>query len=400
MPQPVRERLAGLLLLAAAGVALVWANSSLAAIYQALLHWELGPALPRVGQMTTHYWVTDGLMAVFFLLVGLEVKREWYEGRLATPEARRLPFIAAIAGMGFPALVYLVVTGFDPALVRGWAIPAATDIAFAIAVLAVLGRHAPASVKVLLVTIAIVDDIGAVAIIALAYTSTLNGMALGGAAVLVTTMAIMNLFGVRRLWPYLVAFAFLWLLVLASGIHATIAGVLAALTVPLGRNEKHSPLKHLEHSLHPWVMFGVVPIFGFVSAGVQITGGAGAFLQPLPLGILLGLFVGKQLGVFGAIRLAAATGIVRLPEGTRWLDMYGASVLCGIGFTMSLFIGALAFPNDAATVDAAKIGTLAGSLLSALVGWSVFRFGSRIEDSAVDDKEADALFGHETKIAV
>lgn len=392
------ERLAGLLLGLATIVALAAANSSLMSAYQAFLHWELGPVLPRAGQMTTHLWVADGLMAVFFLLVSLEVKREWYEGRLSTPEARRLPVLAAISGMALPALVYLLVTRFEPSLARGWAIPAATDIAFAIAVLAVLGRHAPASIKVLLVTIAIVDDVGAVAIIALAYTASVDGMALGGVVVLVTAMAAMNLFGVRRLWPYLFAFAVLWLLVLASGVHATIAGVLAAMTIPLGRNEKRSPLKQLEHSLHPWVMLGVVPLFGFVSAGVELAGGLRAMLQPLPMGVFLGLFVGKQLGVFGGIRLAAKMGIASLPSGMTWTQVYGAAVLCGIGFTMSLFIGALAFPNNSEAVDAAKIGTLVGSMLSALVGWSVFRFGSRIGAAGDDDKDADAIFGHDESV--
>lgn len=389
------ERLAGVLLVVATLLALAAANSPLSTAYDSFLHWKFGPSLPRVGHLMTHEWVADGLMAVFFLLVGLEVKREWYEGRLATAESRRLPFLAAIAGMAVPALLYLVITGFDPALTRGWAIPAATDIAFAVGVLAVLGRHAPPSVKVLLVTIAIVDDIGAVAIIALAYTQSLDGMALGGAAVLLAAMATMSVFGVRTLWPYLLAFAVLWLMVLASGVHATIAGVLAALTIPLGRGEKRSPLKRLEHSLHPWVMFGVVPIFGFVSAGVELSGGFGALVQPVPLGVAAGLFIGKQLGVFGAIRLAAAAGIAPLPAGMTWTQVYGAAVLCGIGFTMSLFIGALAFPGDGGAAEAAKLGTLLGSLLSAVVGWSVFRFGSPIGAAADDDREAQELFGYD-----
>jgi NhaA family Na+:H+ antiporter len=382
-----------LLLVIAAGLALALANTQLASVFDAILHWELGPPLPRVGRMTMHLWVADGLMAVFFLLVGLEVKREWFEGRLSTAETRRLPIIAAIAGMGVPALVFLIVTRFDPALVRGWAIPAATDIAFAIAILAVLGRHAPASVKVLLVTIAIVDDIGAVLIIALAYSDGLSGIALAAVTGVVAAMGAMNLYGVRKIWPYMLAFVGLWLLVLASGVHATIAGVLAALTVPLGRNEKMSPLKRLEHSLHPWVMFGVVPIFGFVSAGVPLTGGVDVLLNPLPLGIILGLFIGKQLGVYGGVRLAVVAGVARLPEGIRWSHIYGAAVLCGIGFTMSLFIGALAFPGDAASVDAAKIGTLVGSLLSAVVGWSVFRFGPSNDAASTADEEEAALFG-------
>ena len=326
-------------------------------------------------------------MAIFFLLVGLEVKREWLDGRLSSPAQRRLPILAAIAGMGVPALVYLAVTRFDPGLVSGWAIPAATDIAFAIGVLAILGRHAPASVKLLLVTIAIVDDVGAVVIIALAYTAELDGAALAGALALTGAMAAMGQFGVRRLAPFLVGFALLWLLVLASGIHPTIAGVLAAVAIPLGRNEPRSPLKRLEHAIHPWVMFGMVPLFGEVSAGVSLRGGFDALTTPLPLGILLGLFVGKQLGVFAAIWLAVRAGLAAIPRGASWRHIYGASILCGIGFTMSLFIGALAFPGDAERIDAAKIGTLAGSLLSAVVGWAVLRFAPAAAGDHADDVE-------------
>lgn len=387
------EKWAGLALIAAAGAALFAANSPLAASYEHLLHVEFGPSMPRLGVMSLHEWVADGLMAIFFLLVGLEVKREWYDGRLATPSDRRLPIVAAGAGMAVPAAIYLAIVAGNPGLGAGWAIPAATDIAFAVGVLAILGRHAPASIKLLLVTIAIVDDIGAVLVIALFYTADLNVYALGAALALFAGMAALGQFGVRRLWPFLLCFAFLWLLMLASGVHATIAGVLAALTVPLGRGEAHSPLKHLEHAIHPWVMFGVVPIFGFVSAGVHLTGGLGSVLQPLPLAILLGLFAGKQLGVFGAIWLSINTRLASRPEGASWSQLYGASILCGIGFTMSLFIGALAFPDDAARINEAKIGTLAGSLLSALAGYLVLRLSDGTVSSADDEAECDELFG-------
>ena len=381
------ERRAGLILLGAAVAALLAANSPWAGAYHHLLELRFGPALPRLGTLSLHQWVSDGLMAIFFLLVGLEVKREWLGGQLASSAQRRLPILAAIAGMAVPALVYLGATRLDPALVSGWAIPAATDIAFAIGVLAILGRHAPASVKLLLVTIAIVDDVGAVVIIALAYTAELDGAALAGALALTGAMAAMGQFGVRRLTPFLVGFALLWLLVLASGIHPTIAGVLASLTIPLGRNEPHSPLKRLEHSIHPWVMIGIVPLFGAVSAGVSLRGGLDIFTSPLPLGILLGLFVGKQVGVFGAIWLAVRAGVAAIPRGTNWRHVYGASILCGIGFTMSLFIGALAFPGDAERIDAAKIGTLAGSLLSAVAGWAVLRFAPAAASDHADDIE-------------
>ncbi len=389
---PRLERAAALLLAAAALVALIAANSSFADAYHGLIDVHLGPALPRLGVPSIHAWIADGLMAIFFLLVGLEVKREWIEGRLSTPAERRLPIIAAVGGMALPALVYLVVIGFDPELARGWAIPAATDIAFVIGILAILGRHAPPSIKLLLVTLAIVDDIGAVIIIAVAYTADLDGTALAGALVLTGAMAAMGQFGVSRLGPYLLGFAILWMLVLASGIHPTIAGVLAALTVPIGRGEAISPLKRLEHAIHPWVMFAIVPLFGFVSAGVALGGGLTMLAQPLPLAVLLGLFVGKQLGVFGAIWGCVRWGIAPLPPGTGWRHTWGAATLCGIGFTMSLFIGALAFPGDAARIDQAKLGTLAGSLASALLGYWLLRTAPATTPDAKDEADAEDIF--------
>jgi NhaA family Na+:H+ antiporter len=386
--QSHRERLAGLVLIGAAGAALAAANSPLARGYQDLLHFELGPVLPNVGPLTVHALVSDGLMAVFFLLVGMEVKREWVEGKLANPQARRLPIIAAVAGMAVPALIYLLVAGLDSSWVHGWAIPSATDIAFAVAVLAILGTHAPPSIKLMLVSIAVMDDVGAVAIIAIAYTEHVDTLALGAAGGLVLAIGLLNIFGVRRIWPYLVGFAGLWWLVLSSGVHATIAGVLAALMIPLGPGEEHSTLEHLEHRIAPWVMFGIVPLFGFVSAGVRLPF-TGLVFEPLPLAVLLGLFVGKQLGVFAAIRIGDACGVCCRPEGASWPQIYGASVLCGIGFTMSLFIGGLAFEGEPQAVDAAKIGTLAGSLLSALMGWAVIRSTSPVP--WVDDDVRAAL---------
>lgn len=350
--------------------------------------------MPRLGTMSIHYWVADGLMAIFFLLVGLEVKREWYDGRLSTPAERRLPIIAAAAGMLVPALIYLAVTDFDPALARGWAIPAATDIAFAVGVLALLGSRANPTIKLLLVTIAIVDDVGAVLIIALVYTAQLDYWAIIAATVIMTVMAGMNLMGVRRLLPYLIGFGLLWYAMLASGIHATIAGVLAALAVPLGQGEAHSPLKRLEHAIHPWVMFGIMPLFGLVSAGVHMTS-VSEVLQPLPLAIIAGLFVGKQIGVFGAIWLTIRSGLAPAPQYARWSELYGASVLCGIGFTMSLFIGALAFPMSPEAVEQAKLGTLAGSLLSAIVGFAILRMAAPQPFSEEDREEAAEIFGED-----
>jgi NhaA family Na+:H+ antiporter len=380
------ERTAGLLLMGAAALALVIANSPLGPGYHALLDTYVGP-------LTISYWIADALMALFFLLVGLEVKREWYDGQLATREARQLPMIAAVFGMAVPALVYKIVTGFDPVLSPGWAIPAATDIAFALGLLALLGPRVPASIKVLLVTIAIIDDIGAVVIIAIFYTAELNMAALAASGLLVGAMATLNMFGVRRLWPYLLIFPLLWVAVFQSGIHATIAGVVAALTIPLGRGEPVSPLKKLEHKLHPLVMFGIVPLFGLAKAGVTI-GGLDEILSPLPLGIAAGLFIGKQVGVFGAIWVSHQIGLARKPDVLRWTHVYGAALLCGVGFTMSLFIGELAF-NDRLLIDEAKIGTLLGSVLSGIVGYAMLALAKPIGETVRDRDEAAEIFGED-----
>jgi NhaA family Na+:H+ antiporter len=387
------EKRAGLVLVASAVAALWLANGPWVGAYHHFLDSRLGPAMPRLGVMSVHQWIADGAMAVFFLLVGLEVKREWLEGRLSDPGARRLPIVAALAGMAVPALVYLAVIRFDPALQRGWAIPAATDIAFAVGVLALLGRHAPPAIKLLLVTIAIIDDIGAVIVIAVAYSAQLDVLALAGAIAVTLTMATMGRLGVRRLSPFLIGFALLWVLVLASGVHPTIAGILAALTVPIGDGSR-SPLKRLEHALHPYVMFAIVPLFALASAGVVIGEGA-SLASPLPLAVLLGLLIGKPLGVFAAIRGMVALRLAPLPRGIGWRHVAGASALCGIGFTMSLFIGALAFPAGPDLIEAAKIGTLAGSLLSALVG-AVILVTAPAEPGASDSAdadEADDIFG-------
>jgi NhaA family Na+:H+ antiporter len=356
------EAAGGLVLVAASALALVVANSVWGEAYGRLLHARLGP-------MNVHLWINDGLMALFFLLVGLEIRRELAGGgQLAGRERRRLPLIAAAAGMAMPALIYLIVAGTSPGLARGWAIPAATDIAFALAVLAVLGPRVPAALKLLLMTIAIADDLGAVAIIALAYTDRLDLAALGAAAIMLTVMLAMGRSGVTRLWPYLIAAALLWYFVLLSGVHATVAGVLAAAFMPAAIVER------LEHKLAPWVAFLVVPLFGFANAGVSLAGvDPAALLAPLPLGIAAGLFLGKQIGIFGAVRLAVRFGLAPQPQGTTWLQIYGMATLCGIGFTMSLFIGALAFPADPALVEQAKIGTLIGSFASALAGYALLR---------------------------
>jgi NhaA family Na+:H+ antiporter len=375
------EASGGILLIGAALLALAAANlPSTRELYAHFVHAETGPALsPKLGPMTVHLWVNDGLMALFFLLVGLEIKRELLDGQLSRPADRRLPIVAAAAGMAVPALIYLAITRSVDGLARGWAIPAATDIAFAIGVLALLGRRAPSSLKLFLTTVAIVDDMGAVAIIAAVYTEALNLAALAGAALALGAMAAMNRMGVTRLWPYWIGFAALWWLVLLSGVHATIAGVLAAMTVPIKRtpaapDAEDSPLHRLEHGLHPWVAYGIVPLFGFVNAGVRF--GASPLFAPLPMGIVAGLFLGKQLGVFGAVWAAVRLGWARRPARASWAQIYGVALLCGIGFTMSLFISGLAFGARPEFVDEAKIGILCGSLLSAVAGWLVLRFFS------------------------
>ena len=385
------DRRAGQALILSATLALLIANSPWSGPWHALLTTGFGPAIPRLGHFSIHAVIADGAMALFFLLVGLEVKREWLEGRLASPAARRLPIIAAAAGMIVPALVYLAITRGAPGLRSGWAIPAATDIAFAVGILALLGPRAPPSLKLLLVTIAIIDDIGAVIIIALAYTRGLDVMALGAVLAIFGAMAGMSLFGVRRLMPYLIGFALLWLAMLASGVHPTVAGVLAALTIPIRDSRGMSPLRRLEHEIHPWVMFGVVPLFGLVSAGVTL-GSLEQLAQPLPIAVALGLFIGKQAGIAGAIWLAVRTSLAPRPAGTTNAQLYGAALLCGIGFTMSLFIGALAFPDNPQAIDAAKLGTLAGSLLSGVAGYLVLRRAAPFDPSPADEEEARDLF--------
>ena len=372
------ESAGGLLLIAAAILAMAVANSPFAWTYFHALHLETGPVLTsKLGPMTPHLWINDGLMAVFFLLVGLEIKREFLDGHLSTPADRRLPFIAAAAGMAVPALVYLGVTGGAPGLARGWAIPAATDIAFALGLLALLGKRAPTSLKLFLTTVAIVDDVGAVAIIAVFYTAGLDLIALGASLGVLAGMFAMNRAGVKHPAWYFAAFVLLWYFELLSGVHATVAGVLAAMAVPIkttpaAPDAAYSTLHRLEHALHPWVAFAIVPVFGFANAGVALGGGVSAF-APLPLAIALGLFVGKQVGVFGSVWLAVRLKIATRPAGASWQQIYGVALLCGIGFTMSLFIGGLAFPTQP-EADAVKIGVLMGSLLSAVAGVLVLRF--------------------------
>ena len=392
------EAIGGLLLMAAAALALIVANSPLGHLYHDLLHAPIGPELtPKLGPMTPHLWINDGLMTLFFLLVGLEIKREFLDGRLSSWDRRRLPFIAAGAGMALPAMLYLFATRHNPELANGWAIPAATDIAFAIGVLALLGSRAPASLKLFLATVAIVDDMGAVAIIALAYTPTISTLYLGIAAGILFILYAMGKSGVRALWVYLLGALLLWFAVLLSGIHATVAGVLAATAIPLVKtpgapDAANSPLHQLEHKLAPIVALGIVPLFGFANAGVSLEGLSMAkVFAPLPMGIAAGLFLGKQLGIFAAVWLSVRFGLASRLGGASWIQVYGVCLLCGIGFTMSLFIGALAFPQQPELIEEAKIGILLGSFLSAAMGYALLRVAPQPKDRAAsvsDDGQA------------
>ena len=393
------EAAGGILLMAAAALAMIVANSPLYEMYHHFLHELKGPTLSsKLGPMTPHLWINDGLMAIFFLLVGLEIKREFVDGRLNTWDRRRLPVVAAAAGMVVPALIYLFVVKDVPLLYNGWAIPAATDIAFAIGVLALLGPRAPTSLKLFLVTVAIVDDMGAVAIIALVYTAEINGAALLASGAILAIMYTMNRNGVLKLWPYLIGSGLLWYAVLMSGVHATIAGVLAAMTIPIvitptSPEAANSPVHRLEHAISPWSAFLIVPVFGFANAGVSLEGiGWDQVFAPLPLGIAAGLFFGKQVGIFASVWIAVKTGFAGRLGGASWLQVYGVAMLCGIGFTMSLFIGALAFPGQELLIEEAKIGVLGGSLLSAIVGFCILRFAPQDKHlKSLDKKEADEL---------
>jgi NhaA family Na+:H+ antiporter len=363
------ESAGGIVLMGAALAALIVANSALSTGYFAALHsvW-LG--------LSVELWINDGLMAVFFLMVGLEIKREVLAGGLATWSQRALPGFAAAGGMLVPALIYIAVNWGNQETMSGWAIPAATDIAFALGVLSLLGNRVPTSLKVFLAALAILDDLGAVTIIAFFYSSGLNIPMLLASFATLAVLIVMNRLQVRRLLPYLLLGALLWFFVLQSGVHATLAGVALALCIPLGKPEEEarSPLLFLEEKLHYWVAFAIVPVFGFANAGVSLSGiSLQNLIDPVPLGVALGLFVGKQIGVFLAAVLAIRSGLATLPEGSNWMQLYGVATLCGIGFTMSLFIGNLAFPGAAHLIDEVKVGVLMGSGLAAIAGVILLR---------------------------
>lgn len=380
--QPLREFLrleaaSGILLGAAALLALLLANSPLSGFYNLLLDTPVGV---RVGALAVEkpllLWINDGFMAVFFLLIGLEVRREFLEGELSEPRKIMLPAIAALGGMLVPVAIYLAFNQHDPVSRNGWAIPAATDIAFALGVLSLLGKRVPAALKTFLLTLAIFDDLGAIVVIAVFYTGGLSLLSLGSALVVLAALVLLNRRGVRQLAPYVLLGIALWLCVLKSGVHATLAGVALAFTLPSGKDSTgHDPLHATEQALHPWVAYGILPVFAFANAGISLGGiGVAELLAPASLGIVLGLFLGKQAGVFGFCWLGAKLGLVRLSAGIGWRAIYGVSLLCGIGFTMSLFISSLAFEQGTGPdLLASRLGILIGSLLSGVAGYLVLR---------------------------
>jgi NhaA family Na+:H+ antiporter len=365
------ESSGGILLAAAAVLAMLLANSPVAGMYTSALQADLTITLGGFGvDKPLLLWINDGLMAIFFLLVGLELKREVMEGQLSSLDQLALPAMAALGGVLVPALVYVWVSGDLPEAKGGWAIPTATDIAFALAVLTLLGSRVPTALKVFLATVAVIDDLAAIIIIAVFYTYDLSVAAMLAALGGIALLFVLNRLGVKRIAAYMLVGVIIWLSVLKSGVHATLAGVIVAAFIPLKADDEKSPARHLEHELHPWVAFGVLPVFAFANAGVSLQGlGLESMTSGITLGIIAGLFIGKQVGVFGMTGLAIATGLARMPRGLNWGQLWGAALLCGIGFTMSLFIGSLAFEHgDMLQVAAVKLGVIGGSLLSGLLG--------------------------------
>ncbi len=381
------EAAGGILLVLAAVLAMLVANSSLYPFYDHILNgidFHVGFSDGENGNFQINksllLWINDGLMAIFFLLVGLEIKREVLVGELSGFSKALLPILAAIGGMMVPAAIYYGLNAEHADNLRGWAIPCATDIAFALGVLSLLGSRVPVSLKILLTAVAIIDDLGAILIIALFYTADLHTNLLYMAIVPVLALFAMNRANLTSRAPYILAGVVLWILVLKSGVHATMAGVITALFIPLSvpdPEERRSPAQRLEHDLHPWVVYLILPVFAFANAGVPLSGlGVEAVFQPVTLGIMLGLFVGKQLGVFASLYLAIKSGLCQKPDGASWSQLYGVSILCGIGFTMSLFIGGLAFSGIAMQAEV-RIGVIAGSILSAVAAYMLLRMSPK-----------------------
>ena len=375
------ESAAGVVLAIAALAALIVSNSPWHPAYEALVQ---APGEVRLGDWLVLakplvVWVNDLWMAVFFLLVGLEIKREFVEGELGDRRQAMLPAVAALGGMAMPALIYSLCNLGDPVARRGWAIPAATDIAFAIGIVMLLGPRVPTSLKIFLTAVAIIDDLGAIVVIALFYTDHLSLPMLAGAGLGVLMLALLNRARVMRVDVYLVVGLILWLCVLKSGVHATLAGVITALAIPMRASDGRSPAQDLEHALHPWVAFVVLPVFAFTNAGVALAGvNPAMLLQGIPMGVALGLVLGKVAGVFGSLALMVRCGWASRPAGASWLQCLGVAVLCGIGFTMSLFIGGLAFAGlDSGYELRVKLGVLSGSALAALIGTAILMIAHR-----------------------
>lgn len=388
-----QESAGGIVLIIAAALALVIANSPFADSYFGTLNTKLNVSF---GEFEINkgliLWINDGLMAVFFFLIGLEVKREVMEGQLSTWDKASLPLAAALGGMAIPALIFVAFNYDEPDTINGWAIPAATDIAFALGILSLLGPRVPVALKALLLAIAVIDDIGAITIIALFYSGELDTQMLLGAAITFAALIATGRMKIGSSLPYIVMTVIMWVFVLKSGVHATLAGVAAAATVPMAARNGRRLLEEMEHSLHYWVAFLIIPIFGFANAGVTLIGLSPAdLLQPLPLGIALGLLIGKQVGIVGFAWIAVKAGIAKLPENVGWRKIHALSMLAAIGFTMSLFIGNLAF-EDQATVDAVKLGVLSGSLIAALAGFFMLR-------AALPDVPAEPKSTHESEAA-
>ncbi len=368
-------------LLGAAILALVLANSPLQDNVHTLLHDRLALTYGGVGlNKPLLLWINDGLMAVFFLLVGLEIKREAVEGELSRPSQIALPIAGALGGMLVPGLIYTTINWNDAQALRGWAIPTATDIAFSLGVLAALGSRVPLALKVFLTTLAIVDDLGAIVIIAIFYTSELSPYALACAAMFIAGLAILNAMGVRRIGPYILVGVALWASVLQSGVHATLSGVVLAMFIPLkvaGMADDDRPAIRLEHTLKPWSAWAIMPVFAFANAGLSLGSlSLSSLFEPVPLGIAAGLFVGKQIGILAGAGLLIVLGVAAMPKGGSWLGLYGVAVLGGIGFTMSLFVGTLAFDDSVREVEV-RLGVLVGSLVSAIVGYLLLRSTAR-----------------------
>ena len=374
------EAASGLVLLIAAIIALIISNSNLSELYFSTLKQYIFIGINDFGlKLSVHHWINDLLMAIFFFFVTLEIKREFIQGELSNIKKALLPIIGAVGGMVIPALVYVGINFGNTETLNGWAIPSATDIAFSLGILSLLGSRVPISLKIFLTALAIIDDLGAILIIAFFYSGDLSISYLSLILISYILLLVLNKFGVKKFLPYLIIGSFMWFFTYKSGIHATIAGVLLASTIPHRIKDKDfSLLIKLEHAISPYVAFIIMPIFAFANAGVSLEGlSLSSLLQPVPLGILLGLFVGKQVGVMIFSFIAVKTGAAEMPDNSSWLSLYGVSVLTGIGFTMSLFVGNLAFAENIQYIDGVKIGVLAGSLLSTLFGYFILLFSTK-----------------------